>query len=186
MKRLFFDLETTGLDHKVNGVHQVAGIIEVDGVEVDEFDIKVRPHHLAKIDKTALDIGGVTLDIVAGYQPIGDGYKELISRLAPHVSKFDKMDKMHLVGYNNASFDNQFLRAFFAQNGDKYFGSWFWSDTHDVMVLASKHLEKRRHEMPNFKLATVAEMLGISVKSDNLHDGIYDVRLTKEIYDIVT
>lgn len=32
-------------------------------------------------------------------------------------------DKMYLVGYNNAGFDNSFLRALFQQCGDKYFGS---------------------------------------------------------------
>lgn len=105
--------------------------------------------------------------------------------LAKYVDKFNKKDKFFLVGYNNASFDNQFLRGFFLQNGDNYFGSWFWSNSIDVMVLASNKLVERRAEMENFKLSTVAKFLGIQVSEDNLHDAFYDIYLTKAIFDIV-
>ena len=93
---------------------------------------------------------------------------------------------MYLVGYNNASFDNQFFRAFFTQNRDNYFGSWFWADTLDVMVLASNFLRDRRHEMENFQLKTVAKFLGVEVDETKLHDAEYDIYLTIEIFKIVT
>lgn len=105
--------------------------------------------------------------------------------LAKYVDKYKKTDKFFLVGYNNASFDNQFLRGFFLQNNDQYFGSWFWSNSIDVMVLASNKLVERRAEMENFKLSTVAKFLGIQVSEDNLHDAFYDIYLTKAIFDIV-
>lgn len=105
--------------------------------------------------------------------------------LGKYVDKYDKQDKFFLVGYNNASFDNQFLRGFFSQNGDNYFGSWFWSNSIDVMVLASHHLASRRHEMENFKLATVAKFMGINVDDEALHDAFYDIYLTKEVYKMI-
>jgi DNA polymerase-3 subunit epsilon len=71
------------------------------------------------------------------------------------------------------------------QNGDEYFGSWFWSNSVDVMVLASNYLLDRREEMENFKLSTVAKFLNIAVEDDALHDAQYDIELTKLIYDIV-
>jgi oligoribonuclease (3'-5' exoribonuclease) len=30
MKRVFIDLETTGIDEKINGILQIAGIIDID------------------------------------------------------------------------------------------------------------------------------------------------------------
>lgn len=88
-------------------------------------------------------------------------------------------------GYKLAGFDNQFLRGFFLQNGDNYFGSWFWSNSIDVMVLASAYLADRRAEMENFKLSTVAKFLGVSVSDDSLHNALYDIELTRAVYDIV-
>lgn len=105
--------------------------------------------------------------------------------LGRYVDKFNKKDKFFLVGYNNAAFDNQFLRGFFLQNGDTYFGSWFWANSIDVMVLASAYLMNRRTEMENFKLSTVAKFLGVSVSDESLHNALYDIRLTRAIYDIV-
>jgi DNA polymerase-3 subunit epsilon len=72
------------------------------------------------------------------------------------------------------------------QNGDNYFGSWFWSNTLDVMVLATAFLATRRPDMENFKLSTVAKTLGIEVKDDSLHNAMYDIDLTKAIFNIVT
>lgn len=39
--------------------------------------------------------------------------------------------------------------------------------------------------MANFKLSTVAATLGIKVEEDKLHDAMYDIYLTKAIFDIV-
>lgn len=91
-----------------------------------------------------------------------------------------------MVGYNNAAFDNQFLRGFFLQNNDKFFGSWFWANSMDVMVLATVYLANKRTEMENFKLSTVAETLGVQVDGDSLHNAMYDIELTKAVFDIVT
>lgn len=113
-------------------------------------------------------------------------YSEFVAMLEKYVDKYNKKDKFFLVGYNNAVFDNQFLRGFFLQNGDQYFGSWFWSNTIDVMVLASAYLATRRPDMENFKLSTVAKTLGVDVESESLHNALYDINLTKAVFDIVT
>lgn len=87
--------------------------------------------------------------------------------------------------HNNASFDNQFLRAWFLQNGDKYFGSWFWSNCLDIMVLATPYLAEKRSQMENFKQGTVAKTLGIEVDDTKLHDAMYDINVCMAIYNIV-
>ena len=133
-----------------------------------------------------MKVGNVTREQILAYPPMQQVYQEFVSMLGKYVDKFNKKDKFFLVGYNNAAFDNQFLRGFFLQNGDVYFGSWFWANSIDVMVLASAYLATRRPDMENFKLSTVARTLGVDVQSESLHDAMYDIGLTKAVFDIIT
>jgi DNA polymerase-3 subunit epsilon len=186
MKAIFFDLETTGLSPAKNGIHQISGCIEIDGKVIERFNFKVRPNEKCVIEDSALEVGGVTKEQVMAYPPMKTVYNDFIEMITPHCDKFNKKDKFFLIGYNNASFDNQFLRGFFLQNDDKYFGSWFWSNSIDVMVLASEFLKIRRPEMPDFKLKTVAAELGFNVDETKLHDANYDIELTRSIYKLIT
>lgn len=174
MKTLFFDLETTGTLVNRHGIHQISGMVVIDGEIRESFNYHVQPNPKADIVQEALDVAGVTKEQIMAYPPMGE------------VDKYNKQDKFFLAGYNNASFDNQFLRAWFLQNGDKYFGSWFWSNSIDVMVLATPYLAAKRAEMENFKQGTVAKFLGINVDPNRLHDALYDIEICKAIYDIVS
>lgn len=182
MKLFYFDLETTGLHFWKHGIHQLSAIVEIDGVVKEEVNFKMQPYSKAKIEEEALKIGGVTKKILKSYMSFEDAYKIITYTLSKYVNKFDKNDKFHLVGYNNSGFDNAFLRAFFVQNNDKYFNSWFWIDTIDVMVLASNFFKKERHLIPDFKLGTIAKKLKVKVDESKLHDAFYDINLTKQIY----
>lgn len=187
MKLLFFDLETTGTYPGKHGIHQMSGMIVIDGEIKEKFDFKVRPNPQAEILDEALEVAGVTRDQILAYPPMGEVYHQFVDGiLAKYVDRYNKTDKFFLVGYNNASFDNQFLRGFFLQNGDKYFGSWFWANCMDVMVLATPYLAAKRAEMKDFKQGTVAKALGIPVEDEKLHDALYDIEICKAIFDIVT
>ena len=185
MKLFFFDLETTGIMPSRNGIHQISGQIVIDGRTMETFNYHVRPNPKARIDEEALRVGGVTLEHITSYPPMEEIHTRLTEMLGRYVDKYDRLDKFFLVGYNNASFDNDFLRGFFKQSGDNFFGSWFWSNCLDVMVLASHHLTDKRPSMPDFKLSTVAATLGVTVNSDDLHDAAYDIVLTRAVYDAV-
>ena len=186
MKVLFFDLETTGTLVSRHGIHQISGMVVKDGEIREKFNLHVRPNPKAEIVQEALDIAGVTKEKIMEYPPMEEIYRQFVDMLSKYVDKYDRQDKFFLAGYNNASFDNQFLRAWFIQNGDKYFGSWFWSNSIDVMVLATPYLAARRAEMENFKQGTVARSLGIDVDPNRLHDALYDIEICKAIFDIVS
>ena len=186
IKKFFYDLETTGVDPRRNGIHQIAGCIEIDGEIVESFNFKVAPNPKAVNEEEALKVGGVTLEQIQGYPEMGQVFRKFKVLLSKYCDPYDKSDKMYLVGFNNAHFDDNFLRAWFAQNGDSYFGSWFHAGSLDVMVLASQYLIERRHTMPNFKLMSVAREVGISIDASKLHDANYDILITRAVYNIVS
>ena len=184
--KLFYDLETTGVNVRLHSIHRISGLIEVDGEVVETIDIKTRPHPKAKIDPAALRICGVTEDEIMSYQPMKAALKQFLRVLGRYVDKYDKKQMIYLVGFNNRAFDDQFLRAWFLQNKNDFFGAYFYGDSLDVMVLASQYLIDTRPSMPSFKLHRVARTLGLDVDKQLLHEGSYDVQLTRDIYRIVT
>ena len=185
MKILYYDLETTGVKYWKNGIHQIAGMVEIDGEIVETFNFNVQPHPKCIIEPEALKVGNVTLEQVQAYPAMEIVYKRFINILAKYIDKFDKKDKFFLCGYNNAGFDDKFLRSFFEQNNDSYFGSWFWQSSLDVYILSTHFLLAEYADLNDFKLATVARHLGIAVEENSLHDALYDVNLTREIYKIL-
>jgi DNA polymerase-3 subunit epsilon len=185
-KILFYDLETTGVLYWKNGIHQIAGAIQIDGEITERFNFNVQPHTKAVIEDEALKIAGVTREDLAKYPPMHEVYADLIKILSKYVDKYNKKDKFHLAGYNINAFDNAFFRAFFVQNGDQYFGSWFWPDSLDCYVLASNHFKSVRASFANFQQRTVAQHLGIPIVEENLHDAQYDIDVCVNIYRQLT
>jgi DNA polymerase III subunit epsilon len=182
MKILFYDLETTGLKSELNAIHQMAGIIDYNGKVAECFNLNLKPFPGAIIEDKALEVAKVTRDQINAYPPENDGYRALIKTLGNYVDKFNTLDRLHLAGYNISHFDNQFLRALWNRQGDNYFGSWFWPDCLDVMVLASYRLRHERHKLANFQLRTVAAYLGIVIDQSRLHDALYDIELTRALF----
>lgn len=184
VKMMFLDVETTGLNPRLHCIHQLSGRMYIDDVLMNEFDYRIKPHERAGIDNKALEVCGVEKAAILKYPHRKDVWPEFYENLK-HVDKYDAQDKIFFVAYN-AHFDNTFMRKFFEQCGEKWFGSFFWSGTIDVMVLALQYLKKDRHLLPNFKLMTVAKHLGVKIDESKAHDSLYDIVITKEVYDIVT
>lgn len=185
-KLLVYDLETTGKYYKENAIHQMSGMIIINGEEKQKFDFRIQPHPSAVISDEALAVSNVTTEQIMAYPANVLVHRQILAMLGKYVNKFDKMDKFHLLGFNNVKFDGDFLRQLWSLCGDTYYGSWFHANEIDAMVLASDYLQDERHKMANFQLRTVAAYLGIPVDETKLHDAQYDIWLTYEIYKIVT
>lgn len=180
-KLCFIDTETTGTEPKVHGLIQLAGLIVIDDAEVASFNYHIAPFEADVIEDSALVVNKISREELATFVKPRLVYDAIQSILTRHVDKFNKQDKLFFVGYN-ARFDADFVRAFFEKCGDTYFGSWFWFPPIDVMNLAAVRMMEDRATMANFKLATVADALGLKSKGA-LHDALTDIRLTQQIFN---
>lgn len=181
LKYCFIDLETTGLDKDRHAVIQIAGIIADGDKPYAFFNHRVRPLDNKIIEAEALEVTGLTRKEIGEYAPAHQVHKDLTGTFGEHVDKYDKQDKMFFCGYNS-QFDYGFLRQWFYDLDDQYFGSWFFTPPLDVMQAALLSLRLHRHEMENFKLHSVAKAMNIPVEEKQLHDAMVDVELTLAIW----
>jgi len=184
--KIFYDVETTGTDPRKHSIHQLSGLIEVNGEIVEKFNIKSRPHERALYEPAALRICGKTEEELKAYHSMHIAHSSFKKMLSKYIDQYDPSNKAYLIGFNNRAFDDIFLRMWFELCGDNFIGSWFYNNTLDTLVLATEYLIPRRIDMPSFKLKRVAKELGIEVNEEALHDASYDVVLTRQIYRIVT
>lgn len=179
-KILHLDLETTGRHWWEHGIHQVAGIIEIDGKEVFEFDYKVRPHPTSIYDKRALDLGKLTKLDLYQYDRSDIVFPQVLANISQYVDVQDPKDKFFISGYNVAYFDIPFFqRWFFLHNWP--FENLFHNAPLDTMALAAEYYIGTGERPSSFSLASVANHLGIHVEKSQLHDAKYDIRLSKEL-----
>jgi DNA polymerase-3 subunit epsilon len=183
IKLVFVDTETTGLDAKKNGIVQIAGSMarfdkELEIVERFNFRMRTLPNDV--LEQTALDVNGLTVEQINSYPQPNEVHRVLTVLFGKYCDKYNKDDKMFLVGYN-ARFDYDFMREWFNKLNDKYFGSWFFFPPIDVMQTAIFNLMHERVFLPNFKQVTVAKHLGIEFGEGGAHDADADIKVTEAI-----
>jgi DNA polymerase-3 subunit epsilon len=81
VKIFYFDLETTGVRHWKNGIHQISGAIEIDGEIKETFDFKTCPNPACLIEDEALAIAGITRADLETYLPMELTYLALCKML---------------------------------------------------------------------------------------------------------
>lgn len=189
MKEFWTDTETTGLIPGRHAVIQIAGIIIVDGEEMEEVNLKLQPYRNEKglrpndeIDDKALQVNGLTREQLFSEDRLepSRGYAELMHILGQFVDKYNPKDKMLFHAFN-ARFDADFIRQFMVKNNDNYFGSWFWFPPIDVMQWASLLLMGERDQMNRFTLKECCEYVGLEWDDDAAHEAMYDIRMTMKL-----
>lgn len=191
-KYLWVDVETTGLDPKINAPHQVAGEVVIDGISVETFNLKFCPREGAVIEPEALlkTFPDLTpkqaVDKVMSRKMLSkNAYSEFNYMMTRRVNKYDKDDKMVFCAYN-AHFDAQFISDWYKGHGNKYFfglchgGAYF--DPLTLALLVEMKAGKRIFK-PNRKLATVCAHFGVDLSK--AHDAEFDIKATREVGQIL-
>lgn len=182
MKRIYIDVEKSGLNAFRNGIIQLAGIIEIDNQEKETFSFDMNVFEGDLIDDKSLEINKKTREQIGEFENPKIVYSKLIDIMNKYIDRYDKTDKFRFVAYN-ASFDMDFVRQWFKKNGDKFgIGAWCWNPYIDVMTIAHHFIGDRRAKMMNFKLETVAKAFEIEVEEKQTHDADYDIKLTRDLY----
>ncbi len=181
MKTVFFDCETSGTDDKKNGILQLAGEIEMNEKVVETFDYFMQLFPGQEIEDSALKANGIKREDIPGFGLPQDVYVQFTSLLVKYIDKYDRADKFTLIGYNSR-FDDGFLRQWFANNNDKYYGSYFHWPSIDVSNMVAVKYREYRHRFDNFQLMTVAKKLNIYVNEKKAHNALYDADITKRIF----
>lgn len=182
-KNIYIDLETGGLNSYINPVLQIAGLIEVGDEVKERFNFKCKPMEGQPMHPKALEVIGYTQEqILEGseFESPELVFKKFKKILESYVDKFDKSDKFYFYGYNT-TFDEQFLRKFWSNNGDTYYGSLFHFPSMDVAMFASEHLKDVRHHMKSFKLVDVAERILGDIDTSDAHDAMWDIETTYKV-----
>jgi DNA polymerase III subunit epsilon len=181
-KNIFIDLETTGLDPLCHATIQIAGLVEIDGEVVEEFDIRMKPFPNQLISKESLKVNSVSIQDLKNRMSPKEGYKKFIEIISKYIDLKDWKDKFFFIGYN-CNFDKEFLEAFLRNCADFNFQKYFWWPLIDVSVFAIEYFREEREKFPNFKLSTVAKSaLSEKVDEEKLHEALYDSVLTRNLY----
>ena len=181
MKTFWFDLETSGLDPARHGIISLAYQVEIDGHTATSGSLFSNCRG-KEIEDSALKVNGYTREQIEKFLHPPAMYEELADLFSRFVDKFDRDDKFYVGGYNVASFDMPFLRQLWKDNGDAYFGSWFYYGAIDpgALLPVLRYAGVELPYMPSSKLTDVARALGApAALLDHAHDSQADLTLTR-------
>lgn len=180
MKILWLDTETTGLNKEKCDIIQLAGIIVIDGEEKERFNFHCQPIDWGCIEPVALEKTNMTVEKLKEFPLPFQAYQDFINIIDKYIDRYNKEDKFYLAGHN-VQFDMEFLRTFFNKMGEKYFGSYFYYKTIDLMAFCTILHTAGLINLTSWKLDEIAKYLQIPV-NENLHDAAIDVDLTRKCF----
>lgn len=193
---LFVDTETTGLNPDKNGMFQVAGYIDLfhhsSSIQnVACFNFTCNIFEADEYQKESFKSHGKTeTEVRTGFTPPNQIHKQLkkileknINIKEPYYIKGSREINPNRVRYQligkNVEFDNDFLKAWFLKNGDK----WWWTYCKgyklslEPLAYLANHL--CGNELKDLKLGTLAKYFNIE---HTAHDALSDITASREFY----
>jgi DNA polymerase III epsilon subunit-like protein len=186
MKRVFLDLESTGLDPRYHHIWEFAAILRDEWGSPDEEHVwQLRPS-LVDADPVALEKGRfeerfVVPDGVDAVKvvPEDDPWPGLW-RMERHEALSDIQDLLrdaHIIGANTA-FDDSFLKALMHMHQRRIVWNYRLVCVENLVAGALKK------PLP-MSLSESAEAMGVKVDPDTRHTALGDARLARDVYDAV-
>ena len=163
-----YDLETTGLDPKLDAIIEIGAVKVVDGVvsETAKFTFQefVKPYKKG-VSEDVTRLTGISKDDVKNARQMWE--------VIPDFMKFAGNNV--LVGFNNALFDSKFLRR-----AGRYSGVIYTNKQFDVLNYAKRIKQNIGYTGENTKLGTISEYLGI--KNPSAHRALADAITTAKVF----
>ena len=181
-KILFGDIETTGLNPEIHGIHAIGSIIDIDGRIASTYSSNKQPFKGCKVEEKALKVSGITWNDIVKYP-----HDEVVfASFYEHVNVFADpagIEKIYIAGYNSQDMERPFLMKWYERHGaSEIYKSTFHIATLDVMVLAAKYFYDKGMSPVSYAQQNIADLLGISYDRSKLHNAAYDTQLTRDIY----
>lgn len=186
LKLAFIDLETTGLDETLNGITQIAFILDIDGEIVEKKKYSVKPFPEDNITSEALKVQKTTFDNLFSEERMepNKALEDLVSTMGKYVNQYDKTDKFYFMAYNGESFDRPFLSAWTQKQNFKYLFSYLHFHVIDIFSMFRFYNLGKYNTLPNQKLETAIKTLGLAEKypEESLHDALVDISATRDVF----
>jgi len=184
-KVIWIDTETTGLDPKIHGLREVACIVEIDNIVVDEFLLHIDTTTYAKekyISKYVKDVMGVTeeklQENLSSFIQIKD-FREIVEQ---HIDIEDSSDRFMMAGFNT-EFDFGFIEAWYKDNlMPLEFFNTFGYQKIDVLEFVRNLKYLNLFETKNNKLETLCNHFDIEI---NAHEALSDIQATKKLHEVL-
>jgi len=174
-KVIYIDTETSGLDPSKNALLQIAGIIEINGIEKEYFNYYVRPIKGKIINQKALECNNLTFNQIESFEDPSLIYSRVLAIFDKYIAKFDKNDKFIMVG-QNPWFDKTFIDQFFKDQGNQYLHAYIDYHLIDLVGISMFMKSVGKISCENLKLETICKSLEIPLKA---HDAMEDCRAVK-------
>ena len=197
---LFLDIETTGTDHKKNGIIQIAMEYHENGEKIASFNKKCIP------STTFTDLGALKYNGVKYSQldKLGVSDKELLKDFLDFLLNLPKNKNIYLGGHN-VNFDVNFINEWLSQNNIEGLRSilpyrvvdtstlgMFLSDGGIFKVSGKFNFESMLSGLGLLSNSIVMAQKNIDGKDilhdldERLHDAAYDVKMTAKAYYTMT
>jgi DNA polymerase III epsilon subunit-like protein len=169
-KLAFIDLETTGMDplkHEIIEIGCLLAKLDDKGqyVELESFELKVKPEHIETAEQEALRVNGYD---EANWM-FAHTQQEALTMVA------QKCDGCVMVA-QNVPFDYSFLLTGFMRHGIK--DPFFFAKLDTISIAYLRF--RKDPEMKSFSLRSLCEKYGI--KNDRAHTALADIRATFEVF----
>lgn len=190
MKRLFIDLETTGVDPHNNSIIEIAAILVEDGKILSQFEEKCFDPLPKKVDLGALKVNKVKPSTIRESLTKETPYKSaavVVESLAEWLlEKLDYGERVEIAG-QNPHFDSAFLKATFERYGYTGWSSIFSHRLLDTNSIVQPLIEVGILDLKDIpktggSLQRIATALNIKFNEDKLHTAMEDAKLSMEVY----
>ncbi|WBC28502.1 DNA polymerase exonuclease subunit [Thiohalocapsa phage LS06-2018-MD03] len=178
MRKLWLDVETTGLDDEKNGLIQIACIMvdEKDKKILDYFEANIKPFKGCIYTDEAEVKHGKSKKDISKFTP----EKNVLESFIKWLQKYQKGNQQFQIAGYNSRFDQDFISAWFKRNKENFWLSFNYYDIDVFAMVKELDLSGTYEGRPSKKLQAICDAQGVDLK--DAHDALADIIATRKLY----